>query len=135
MSTTTMSKIEFISNENEALYVMLIEHYGLTFAIPFLKVIDSVRYLTMDEKIEASKLYLASVGRIVERNFAHSDDHDVEISSGYNEDMGFFIEVRCWEYDASDCHCSKSLGVKDGKPVNRVKRNWQRLQRKVVSLL
>ncbi|MDH6675790.1 hypothetical protein M2277_006511 [Paenibacillus sp. LBL] len=134
MSSATMSKIEFISKNNEALYVTLIENYGLTFALPFLKVIDSVRYLTMDEKIEASKLYLASVGRIVEQNFVHSDGHTVEVSSGYNDDMGFFIEARCWECDVSDCHCSKSLGLKDGKPVDRVRRNWHGLKRKVVTL-
>lgn len=133
MSSAAMSNIEFISKNNEALYVTLIEKYGLTFALPFLKVIDSVRYLTMDEKIEASKLYLANVGRIVEQNFVHSDGHTVEVSSGYNENMGFFIELKCWESDGFEFHGSKSLGLKDGKPVNRVRRNWHGLNRKVVT--
>ncbi|MGG4344955.1 hypothetical protein [Paenibacillus lautus] len=132
-TSTRMSENELISKKNEALYVTLIENYGLSFVLPFLKVIDSVSYLTLNDKIEASKIYLSNVGRIVEKYFVHCNGQNVKVVSGFNDDMGFFIELKCWECDGFEFHGTKSLGLKDGKPVNRIRQNWHPgLKRKVV---
>lgn len=114
-----------LPRENEGMYIELIEKYGLAFVLIFTKIVDCAPDFSLEEKNEASKIYLSEVGDILVRNFVHCDGHNLEVRSGYEKEMGFYITVECQHCYGFDSHFSVSAGIKDGMPVHRVSEKWE----------
>lgn len=124
MTTKIIPKGVLIPRENEGMYIKLIEKYGLNFALILTKIVNYDPDFSLEEKFEASKMYLGDVADILVRNFVHCKGYTLEISSGYEREMGFFIEARCPNCYGFDSHFSVSPGKKNGVPIYRVTNNW-----------
>ncbi|PAD73694.1 hypothetical protein [Paenibacillus campinasensis] len=133
MTTNIRPKGVMIPRENEGMYIKLIEKYSLTFALTFTKIVDCDPDFSLEEKIEASKIYLSEVGDILVRNFVHCEGHGLEVHSGYEKEMGFYIQAECQHCHGFDSHFSVSPGTKGGSPVHNTSSGWgEGLKRKGV---